>query len=86
MSRGHVGSTVANTDPNDSHVRVSPLNKMKPTQQNSVCVERRLHPLCRLRGNALRALNDAVDALLDVGHLLQHLVDFGLVKLQTHKL
>lgn len=31
-------------------------------------------------------MNDAVNALLDIGHLLQHLVDFVFVKLQTNKL
>ena len=31
-------------------------------------------------------LNDPVHALLNVGHLLQHLVDFGFIKLQTNKL
>ena len=34
----------------------------------------------------LGAVNNPVDALLDVGHLLQHLVDSGLVKLQTYEL
>lgn len=48
VSRRHVGSTVANTDPNDSRFCVSPLNEMKPTQQNSVCVKRHLQPLGRL--------------------------------------
>lgn len=32
------------------------------------------------------AVNNAVNAVLDVGHLLQHLVDFGFIELQTHKL
>lgn len=34
----------------------------------------------------LAAAHNSVDAPLDVGHLLQHLVDRGLVALQTHVL
>lgn len=30
--------------------------------------------------------NEAVQAALDVGHLLQHVVDAGFIQLQTHEL
>lgn len=31
-------------------------------------------------------VNNSVDALLDLSHLLQNLVDFGFIKFQAHKL
>lgn len=35
---------------------------------------------------SLSAVNDSVNALLDISHLLQHLVHSGFIELQTHKL
>lgn len=38
----------------------------------------------RLKSVLLAAAHNGIDAPLDVGHLLQHLVDCGFVALQTH--